>query len=163
MTKISPIAEYLTKNKAIVKKEGPISHFFSPEGLYLGKQVIIAQNGGNAYCREIYGEGLKKLYYECKFLVQHCVYYKNKKSPLGISIAPIISQLITRSVDYVNSTIGTKEEIKKMINKAELVAKDENTNTGIFDIKGKFRYENTLNKYENIPLNKEYIIKHTFH
>ena len=64
MTKVSPIAEYLTANKAIPIRQGNIWRFYNKEGLYLGRQVNIEQNGATADVREIFGEGFKTLFYE---------------------------------------------------------------------------------------------------
>ena len=165
MTKISPVAAYLTANKAITKREGKnVWHFFSPEGLYLGKQVAFQRNGSTGYCREIYGEGMKKLYYECKVLTQICSYFKNMKSPLGLSVIPVKTYLLFQDLDYLNNTSTTHNTLRLLENNAELYTIDPDSKMGIFRIKeDKFEFKDYVLEHKTEQLKKGYHIEHTKH
>lgn len=161
MTKVSPIASYLTQNKALTKREGNVWHFFNKQGLYLGRQIKIENNGATAYVREIYGEYFKKLFYECKAFIEHCVYIKDEFSPIGISILTVKSYKQTVSVDFLKNKIKSTQTEKELKNDKELIAIDRNTGTGIYDIQRPFIYDlkKTLDKTEN--LKQSLHIKHT--
>ena len=164
MLKISPIAAYLTENKAITKREGNnVWHFYNPQGLYLGKQVKIEQGTSTAYVREIFGEGLKRLLYECKVIGQKLIYFKHPPSPIGIGILPTHSYILTHSVDYASNTVESEQKVRQIKNPMELIAIDENTQVGIFDIEAPFEYEETIIQHTEAELDKKNRIQHTIH
>ena len=164
MAKISPIASYLTLNKAIpVRENANTWHFYSPEGLYLGRQYKAEQNGSVAYIREVYGEGLKKLFYECKVLAEKCVYFKFPQSPIGLGIIPTHLYTISHSVDFTKNTVKKEEKLRTIKNKLELIAIDENTNVGIYNIEKPFRFNDNIKTKEERELPKDQRIRHTIH
>ena len=134
MSKVSPIAEYLTVNKAITKRNGNVWRFFNKEGLYLGRQAKIEQNGATAYVREIFGEGFKTLFYECKLLAQKCVYYIDNNSPVGINIAVMDSMIQTHAINYLDNSFKFNQKETTLLNPRAVVAYDTNTGVGIFKI-----------------------------
>lgn len=159
--KQSPIAKYLTENRAITKRDGNVWHFFNKEGLYLGRQIKIEQNGISSYFREIFGEQFKRLFYECKVISEQCAYIRDELSPLGISIATVKSCLQTISVDYLINKIKSTQKVKELVNKQELIAVDSNTGVGIYDIQRPFLYKETKTNDKIEELKKGYKIKHT--
>ena len=164
MTKISPIAEYLTKNKAISKRENKnVWSFYSPEGLYLGKQIKLERNGASAYIREMYGNSFKKLYYECKVLGEHCVYYKDDNSPVGINIAPTYTYLITCIIDYLNNKIFSKQMNKELISKQIPIAIEKNTGAGIYYLEKPFQYKKTTLTDVSQDLKPRFRVNHSKH
>ena len=164
MTKISPIAAYLTANKAVTKREGEhVCHFFNRQGLYLGKQVKIEQGTSTAFIREIFGEGLKRLFYECKVLGQKFVYFKYPPVPLGIAILPTHSYILTNTVNYVTNTVESEQKLRQIKNDMELIAIDENTQVGIFDVDGPMEFEEIIVEQREKELDKKARIKHTVH
>ena len=162
MVKISPIAAYLTENHAVTKRQGNVWHFFSKEGLYLGKQIKLEQNGANAYIREIYGADFKKLFYECKVLGQNCVYIKDNKSPVGISILPVYSYVLTCIADFINNKFKSTQIESKLRNKLDMIALDQNVGVGIYNINRPFLYSEKVLQDVTKPLKKSIRIKHTF-
>jgi hypothetical protein len=163
MSKVSPIAAYLTGNHAITKRQGNnVWHFFSKEGLYLGRQVKIEQNGANAYVREVYGEGLKKLFYECKVLGQKCTYYKDDKSPIGVNVLPVYSYVLTHSIDFINSKFRSVQVEKRLRNQMDLIAIEQNIGVGIYNIDRPFVYDEKKLLDETKEIKSSMKINHTF-
>ena len=159
--KCSPIAKYLTENKAITKREGKnLWRFYSPEGLYLGRQIKIETPVSNTYIREIYGGEFKKLFHECKVIVDQCAYYKNLKSPIGLSIAVLksFSQLI--SVDFIKSKMTTVSIEKNLCSPKKVIGVERNLKVAIYDIEKPilYDYNKTLEKTED--LRPRYRINH---
>ena len=163
MTKISPIAEYLTRNNAISKREGNVWHFFSKDGLYLGRQVKIEDNTSTTYLREIYGEGFKKLFYECVVLIQKCVYYKDNKLPVGMGILPIQTNSLKHFIDFTTNKITNIERFKQIRNPMKLIALDDNTGVGLYEINKPFLFEEKTMKNEEVTLKRRYRIEHDIH
>lgn len=144
MSKVSPIAAYLTANKAISKRTGNVWRFYNKEGLCLGRQIKIEQPSANAYLREIYGSGMKKIYYECKVVGQHCIYCTDEKALLGISVLPDYSYILTHTFDYIKNTIHSKQIEKKLCSKTLLRAMEENLNIGIYDVEKPLIYQDYI-------------------
>ena len=164
MSKISPVAQYLTENKAITKRQGNnLWHFFSKEGMYIGRQLRLEQNGASAYVREIYGQGFKKLFYECKVLGQKCTYYKDDNSPVGINIAPVNSYLLTHFIDFTNNTFRSVQVEKRLTNRMDMIAIEPNVGVGIYNIDKPFVYEEKLLLDKTEELKKAMRVKHTIH
>jgi len=163
MSKVSPIAEFLTTNKAIPKRNGNIWRFYNKEGLYLGRQVQIQQNGATAYIREIFGEGLKTLFYECKLLAQKCVYYIDQKSPVGLNIAVTNTMLQTHAINYIDNTFKFTQKETALLSPKNVVAIDENTGVGIFHISKPFQYKTEITADKQSDLKRKDRIKHTIH
>lgn len=162
MTKISPIAEYLTINKAITKRENRnIWHFFSPQGLYLGKQTKIEHGGVSIYIREVFGERLKRLFYESKTVGEQCAYYKEPKSKIGLGIIPVKSYVQSISVDYTTNKVHSVQIEKQLKNPMKLIAIECNTKAGVFEIPKPFVFSasKTLDRIEN--LKRRMRINHT--
>ncbi len=162
MTKVSPIAQYLTANKALVKRQNNVWHFYTGEGMCIGRQEKLEKNGATAYIREIYGEGLKKLYYECKVIGQRCLYYKEDKSPIGISILPDYIYLLTYFIDYIKNKMRSVQIERKLKSPIELIAVEPNVNVGIYDIKKPFVYEEKTLLDKTEDLKKSLRVQHTF-
>ena len=163
MTKISPIAAILTANRAIPKRDGNVWHFYTREGLYLGRQIKMEQNGASAYIREIFGEGLKRLFYECKVIAEHCFYCSDEKFPLGVGIVPNSTYILTHSVDQISNTIKSTQRERQLISPKALIAMDENVNVGIFEVQKPYRYVEKCISDETSKLKKHLQIKHTIH
>ena len=163
MSKVSPIAQYLTENKAITKRENNIWHFFSKEGLYLGKQIKLEQNGASAYIREIYGDCFKRLYYECKVVGGSCIYYREDESPTGISIIPTYSYILSHTIDFIKNITHTVQIEKKLVNNTQLIAIEPNVNIGIYDVKKPFVFKEKYLQDKTNDLKKGLRVKHTLH
>ncbi len=112
MTKISPVAAYLTSSRAVVKKDGNICHFLTPNGCYLGKQVTMKQkNGPTMLLRVIYGEGIRPVYIENMVVNKNviCTSDANPSSP--VKIMPYHSMIFRQLVDFFagKQYLSTKE------------------------------------------------------
>lgn len=163
MTKISPIAEILTANRVIPKRTGNVWHFYTKEGLYLGRQIKVEQNGASAYIREIFGEGIKRLFYECKVIAEQCIYCSDKKFQLGIGIIPNRTYILTHSIDQVTNVVKSTQKERQLVSPTKLVAIDENVNVGIFKIEKPYRFSERSISEETSALHKHLQIKHTVH
>ena len=152
--KISPIAEYLRINKAIPKHDKYSCHFISPEGLYLGRLTKSVVNNYKVISLETFGEGLKKMYTKSVAYGQQYVYVKNPASLLGISLAPIKTYMRKVFVDYIESKSTIEDTEKILSNKLDLIAVDESTNVGLYDIKLPFLYKTKLTNYQSNKLKK---------
>ena len=86
MTTVSPIAEYLRTNHAIPKHDNYGCHFYSPEGLYLGRLTKAVVNNYKVINLETFGEGFKKMYTKSVAIGQQFIYLKNNSSPVISSI-----------------------------------------------------------------------------
>ena len=161
MPKVSPIAEFLTTNKAIPKRNGNVWRFYTKEGLYIGRQVQIQQNGATAYIREIFGEGLKTLFYECKLLAQKCTYYIDKNSPVGMNIAVTDSIVQTHAINYLDNSFNFNQKETKLLNQRYVVAIDENTGVGIYNINKPFVYRTAITSKKESTIKRRDRIKHT--
>ena len=161
MTKISPIAEYLTKNHAITKREGNVWHFYNKYGLYIGKQVKIDQGSSTLYAREVYADGFKKLYYECKVLEQKCVYFKDNKMPIGLGILPTETYLMTHVIDFITNKVTNIQKLKKIINPMKLIAIDDYTNVGLFKINKPFKFKEETLANQTLDLRRRFMVNHT--
>ncbi len=154
MMKVSPIAEYLRVNKAIPKQDKYGCHFISPEGLYLGRLTKSVVNNYKVVTLETFGEGLKKMYTKSVAYGQQYVYIKNPSSPLGISLTPIKTYMRKVFVDFIESKNTIEDTEKTLANKLDLIAIDENTNVGLYDIKSPFLYKTKLTNYQSNKLKK---------
>ena len=163
MTKISPIATFLTENKVITKRSGNVCHFYTPEGLYIGKQTRIEQGITTAFIREIFGEGLKRLFYEFKAISEQCVYFKYDKSPIGFGLLPINTYILSHFIDFTSDSVKTYQKHRVLKNEMQLIAIDKNTNTGIFNIKEPFKYSEQTIEQKDFTLKRRNRIKHTVH
>ena len=150
MSKVHPIqksfiAEYLTKNHAISKRDGNICRFYSPEGLYLGNQVKGALNDYiDTYTTTIYGEGLRAIF--------------QKRTMLGRQFARIINNkdaarpfvLVNKRknelfMDFLGKEFKTITIEKHLSNDLNLVAKDKKTGNFYFEVQDfPLKYEKTL-------------------
>ncbi len=159
MTKISPIAEYLTANKAKVIKEGNITRFVSPEGMYLGHQTKSEQNGATAYIIEIFA-GLKKMFFQTTVVGQKLAYIANRKAELGVSLVPTHTYIFKAVMDFFNNTTHLQNRTRTLNNDLTLLAKDEETGVGLFDINGPFLYRNKITQDKTMPFKKDVIRYH---
>lgn len=159
MTKISPIAAYLTENKARTIQDGNIKRFVSPEGLYLGCQFKSEQNGATAYSIEIYN-GLKKMFFQTTVIGQKLAYIANKKAPLGVSLIPTHTYIFKCVLDFINNKSYKEQRTRLLNNDLQLLAMDEDTGVGLFDINGPFLYRDSLPTKEIKPLKKDYVHYH---
>ncbi len=160
MTKISPIAAYLTANKAITKRNNNVWHFFSKEGLYLGRQIKMDFSGATLYLRDIYGQGFKRLFSESILLAQKCAYFVDKESLLGINIAVTETNIQKNFVDFIKNQFISKRTDSKLKNPMQAVAIDENTGIGIFKINKPFKYESHTNSIQTGEIKKRNKIIH---
>lgn len=158
--KVSPIAKYLVENKAIPVRNGNNCHFFTKEGLLLGRQLKIEQDQATAYVREVYGEGLKRLFIECKVLGQKCAFFKNEKSPIGLSIMPMKSYLYEEITDFLNNKVKSIEKEIDIASTHEMIGTDEETGVSVFDIHKPYLFREKIIKEEEVDLDKEYQIEH---
>lgn len=158
--KISPIAEILTKNKARTIKEGNIKRFVSPEGLYLGCQYKSEQNGATAYSVEIY-DGLKKMFFQTTVIGQKLAYIADKQAKLGVSLIPTHTYVFKCVMDFINNKIHTKQTTRVLKNDMDLLAMDEDTGVGLFDIDRPFVYKDEIKTNKIAPFKKD-VIKYHF-
>ena len=161
MTKVSPIAEFLTANRAIPKRNGNVWRFYTKEGLYIGRQIKLEQNGASAYIREIFGEGMKRLFYECKVVAEHCFYYSDKNLPQGKGILSDRTYILTHFIDQVNNLVKSSQIERQLISPKSLVAIEENLMIGIFKVKKPYKYFEKCISDETSALPKNFQIKHT--
>ena len=152
--KIAPIAEYFRINKAISKQDKYGCHFVSPEGLYLGRLTKAIVNNYKVISLDIFGEGLKKMYTKSIAYGQQYIYVKNPSSPLGVSLVPIKTYLRKVFVDFVEGTNKIEDSEKTLNNKLDLVAIDENTNVGLYDIDKPFEYKTVIKNPQRNKLKK---------
>lgn len=150
--KISPIAEYLRINKAKAKKDKFGCHFVSPQGLYLGRMTKAIVNNYRVITLDVLGEGLKKMYTKSVALGQQYVYVKNSSSSLGISLAPIKTYMRKVVVDFVEGKSTIEDSEKTLSNKLDLIAIDEATGVGLYDMDKPFLYKTKIinNKTEKL-------------
>lgn len=151
MIKVSPIAEYLRVNKAIPKHDNYGCHFYSPEGLYLGRLTKAIVNNYRVINLETFGEGFKKMYTKSVAIGQQFCYLKNSSSPIGISLVPLKTYMRKIFVDFINQTSNLEDSERTLKNKLDLIAIDENTGTGLYDTNKPFLYSTFVN---NVQLNK---------
>ena len=163
MVKISPIAIFLSKNNVITKRDNNICRFYTKEGLYLGRQIKTTQYGANVYIRHIFGEGFKTLFYECKAIAETCAYIKNDKFPLGLGIIPTNVYIFTHSIDYTTNSVVSEQKTKVLKNRMELIAIEENTNVGIFNVSTPLKYDEKLIEHKEFNLKYKEKIKHNIH
>ncbi len=159
--KISPIAKYLTENKAVTVRDGNICHFYDKNGWILGKQEQIQEGGATAYIREIFGEGLKSMFIECKMLSQECAYYPNEKAPLGISIMPFRSHYFSQVIDFLSNKVHSQQKEVLLTNRTKLITVDENTGAGLYYIEKPFHFKENLSDSIEETLDEDCRIKHT--
>ena len=159
--KQSPIAEYLTSCKARTVKNGNVCHFISSDGAYIGRQIKIEQNSATAYIREIYADGFKRLLYECKIIGQRWIYCIDDKSPIGVSMLPSYSYMMTHIVDFLSNTVKSVQKEMNLRSKTSLRAIDQNVNVGIYDVQKPYLYAENVLTNETKPLKKRFQIHHT--
>ena len=162
MTKISPIAQYLRTNKAIAKHDKNGCDFISPEGLYLGRMTKMIVNNYRVISLNIFGEGLKKLYTQSTAVGQQYSYIVNKSSPIGISLVPVKTYMRKIFVDFIENTSKLEDSEKTLANKLDLIAIDERTGTGLFDVSKPFLYNTVITKTEDKKLKHPPFV-HTIH
>lgn len=151
MTKVSPIAEYLRINKATPKRDKNGCHFYSPEGLYLGRLTKAIVNNYRVINLETFGEGFKKMYTKSIAIGQQFGYLKNSSSPIGVSLVPIKTYMRKIFVDFINQTSNLEDSERTLKNKLDLIAIDEKTGTGLYDTNKPFIYSTSVN---NVQFNK---------
>ena len=161
MTKISPIAAYLTANKAKIINDGNFKRFVSPEGLYLGHMFKSEQNGATAYSIEIIGEGLKKMFFQTTVIGQKLAYIANKKATLGVSLVPTHTYIFKSVMDFFNNTTHLEQKTRILTNDLNLLAKDEETGVGLFDTNGPFLFRDEIKQEKTTPFKKN-IVKYHF-
>ena len=149
---VSPIAEYLRINKAIPKQDKFGCHFISKEGLYLGRLTKAVVNNYRVITLDVLGEGLKKMYTKSVAIGQQYVYVKNSSSSLGVSIAPIKTYMRKVLVDFIEGKSIIEDSEKTLSNKLDLIAIDEATGVGLYDMDKPFLYKtkNLNNKTEKL-------------
>ena len=150
----SPIAEYLRINKAIPKHDKYGCHFISPEGLYLGRMTSAVVNNYKVLSLDIFGEGMKKMFTKSVAYGQQYAYVKNTSSHIGLSIVPIKTFMRKVFVDFLESKNTIEDTEKTLANKLDLIAVDEETNIGLYDIDMPFRYQAKLTNYQSNKLKK---------
>ena len=152
MTKISPIAEYLRVNKAIPKHDKTGCHFISPEGMYLGRLTKFYVDNYKVIKTEIFGEGFKKMYAQTVAYGQRFIYTRNQSSPIGVSLVPIKTYMRKIFIDLYEGTSHVKDTEKSLDNKLNLLAIDENSGVGLYDVNKPFMYTNivTNEKFEKL-------------
>lgn len=156
MVKVSPIAEYLTANKAVVKKDGNVCHFLSRQGCYLGKQVTMKNGPTTMFLRIIYGEGVKPVYIENIVSNQGVVYTSDRKN-VGIKILPYHSMIFRQLVDFFAGTqyFSTKET--KLTNPLTQIGVIENIGVKVFDKVNNPKYTSKLYDIQETPLTQKEI------
>ena len=159
MTKISPIAVYLTENRAKTIKQGNILRFVSPEGMYLGHQIKTEQGNATAYSIEIFS-GLKKMFFQTTVIGQELVYVRNRKSPIGLSLVPTKTCIYKGLLDFINNVTKMKQIIRNLKNDLELVATDEETGVNFYDTELPFVYEDIIEQEKTSPISKKFIRYH---
>ena len=159
MTKISPIAEFLTVNKARTIQDGNIKRFVSPEGLYLGCQYKSEQNGATAYSIEIYN-GFKKMFFQTTVIGQKLAYVANKKAELGVSLIPTHTYIFKAVMDFMENKNHLKQYTRELSSRLNLLAADEETGVGLYDVYGPFLYRDKLIQETDIPFKKDIIRYH---
>ena len=160
MTKVSPIAEYLRINKAIPKRDKLGCHFYSPEGLYLGRLTKTVVNNYTVFNLETFGEGFKKMYTKSIAFGQQFIYLKNNDSKIGLSIVPIKTYMRKIFVDFLNRKGSLEDTERTLKNKLNLIAIDENTGVGLYDTDKPFIYKTQITN-SKINILKHPKFKHT--
>ena len=158
MTSVSPIAEYLRVNKAIPKHDKFGTHFYSPEGLYLGRMTKAVVNNYKVINLETFGEGFKKMYTKSIAIGQQFIYLRNISSPAGISLVPIKTYMRKIFVDFINQTSSLEDTEKQLTNKLNLIAIDENTGVGLYDTDKPFTYKTTITNSQSNKLRKRQFV-----
>lgn len=151
MTKVSPIAEFLRINKAIPKHDKFGCHFYSPEGLYLGRLTKAYVNNYRIINVETFGEGCKKMYTKSLALGHQFIYLKNNNSPIGVSLVPLKTYMRKIFVDFIERTSSLEDTERTLTNKLDLIALDETTSVGLYDTDKPFTYQT---KITNSQFNK---------
>jgi hypothetical protein len=141
MTKISPIAQYLRTNKAIPKRDKFGCHFFSPEGLYLGRLTKAIVNNYRVITLATFGEGFKRMYTKSVAIGQQYAYVKNNSAELGISIVPIKTYMRRAFVDFIEEKSCVEDSEKTLTNNLDLIAIDNRLNVGLYDTEKPFNYK----------------------
>lgn len=162
MASVSPIAEYLRINKAIPKHDKFGTHFYSPEGVYLGRLTKSYINNFRIISLKVFGEGMKTIYTKSIAYGQQYAYIKNTKSPLGLSLVPVKTYQRKIFVDFFERTSDLEDSEKKLENKLNLIALDETTGVGLFDTTRPFTYITKINKTKHDEL-KHPQYTHTTH
>jgi len=152
MASVSPIAEYLRINKAIPKHDKFGTHFYSPEGAYLGRLTKSYINNYKIISLKVFGEGMKTMYTKSIAYGQQYAYIKNIKSPLGLSLVPVKTYQRKIFVDFFERTSDLEDSEKKLENKLNLIALDETTGVGLFDTTRPFTYITKINKTKHDEL-----------
>ena len=129
--KISPIAQYLTANKARVIPDGDIKRFVSPEGMYLGYMKKMKENSANAYLTEIFC-GFKRMFTQVLAIEKKCICLYDKNHPVGITIIPAFTQIYKYSMDFINNTYEAIQINKSLKNDLTIIAEDEETNAALY-------------------------------
>lgn len=145
MTTVSPIAEYLRINKAIPKHDKFGTHFYSPEGLYLGRLTKSVVNNYKVINLETFGEGFKKMYTKSIAIGQQFAYIKNDSAPLGVSIVPVKTFMRKIFVNFIEKTSRLEDSEHTLCNNLNLIAIDEKTGVGLFDTEKPFTYKTKIN------------------
>ena len=158
MPKVSPIAQFLRKNRAIAKQDRNGCHFISPDGLYLGRLTKTVVDNYRVISVHTFGEGFKRLYSKSVAIGQQYAYLVNKKSPIGISLIPVKTFMRKIYVDFVERKSNLEDSEKLLTNKLNLVTIDKETGVGLYNTSTPFNYKTTITKTENKKLNnKQYI------
>jgi len=152
--KVSPIAQYLRINKAIPKHDKFGCHFYSPEGLYLGRLTKATINNYRVITLATFGEGLKRMYTKSLAIGQQYAYVKNDSDSIGVSIVPVKTYMRKVFVDFIEKKSCLEDSEKKLTNKLDLMAIDEKTGVGLYDTYKPFIYNTTVTKNQNERLNK---------
>lgn len=142
--KISPIAQCLTKNKAITKRDGNLWLFYNKEGALLGNQIKTNIGNSTMYIRNMFVNGFDSVYIEIKHVMMNCTYYKTDKNPLGLGILPVEVNMLSQSIDVLKDTLHTIETKLKLVSKHVVVARDENTEADILEIQKPIMYQNKV-------------------
>lgn len=140
----SPVAQYLIANRAISKRIDGICHFFSPEGMYLGKQFKENINGVNFFTTVIYGENFQPLMSKNVVLATVQEYFKDKNVKLGI--VPIIVSKAKKvfNINYLLNKYDMVQSEKVLSNKIDMIAMDEEGNIGLYKTQRPYRYKTNI-------------------
>lgn len=144
MTKVSPIAEFLRVNKATTKRDKYGCHFYSPEGLYLGRLTKANINNYRVISLETFGEGFKKMYTKSVAIGQQYAYITNTSSPIGISITPVKTYMRKIFVDFIERKSTLEDTERTLKNKLDLIAVDDKTGVGLYDTDKPFRFDTVV-------------------
>lgn len=141
MPSVSPIAAYLRANNVIAKKDKLGCHFFSREGLYVGRLRKTYIDNYRLIVLDVFGAGFKKLYTKTVAYGHQYVYIKNNKAPLGVSIAPIKTYMRNIFVNFFEGTSRLEDTLRTLTNRLDLIAVDKNTQVGLYDTDLPLKYK----------------------